>query len=69
MNNFIPDRKCISTKAFLTENMVSFKEVWPWNELEKFVVLFSNIRLKGEVNFFIIEFLELFYFPSAFIGI
>ena len=46
MNKFIPDRKYISIKAFLTE---------------------ITIRLKGEVNFFIIEFLEDFYFPSAFI--
>ena len=28
---FIPDRKYISIKDFLTENMVFFKEVWPWN--------------------------------------
>ena len=48
--------------------MVSFKEVWPWNEFEKFV-LFNTIRLKGGVNFFITEFLEVFYFPSAFIFI
>ena len=46
--------------------MVSFKEVWPWNEFERFVV-FSTIRLKAEVNFFIREFLEVFYFPSDFI--
>ena len=58
----------ISIKAFLTENMVSFKEVWPWNKFERFVVLFSNIRFKGEVNFFIKGFLKAFYFPSAFIG-
>ena len=64
----IPDRKYISIKAFLTENMVSFKEVWPWNEFERFVVLFSNIRLKGEVNCFIREILEVFYLLSAFIG-
>ena len=38
--------------------MVPFKEVWPWNEFEKFVVLFSTIRLKGEVSFFIRKFLE-----------
>ena len=48
--------------------MVSFKEVWPWNEFERFVV-FSTIRLKGEVNFFIRQFLEVFYFPSAFIDV
>ena len=45
--------------------MVPFKEVWPWNEFERFVV-FSTIRLKDEVKFFIREFLEVFYFPSAF---
>ena len=44
--------------------MVSFKEVWTWNWFESFVVL-STIRLKGEVNFFIRGFLEVFYFPSA----
>ena len=41
--------------------MVSFKKVWS----EKFVV-FSTIKLKGEVNFFVREFLEDFYFRSAF---
>ena len=41
--------------------MVPFKEVWPWNEFEKFVV-FNTIRLKAEVNVFIRE----FYFPSDF---
>ena len=39
-------------KAFLTEDMVSFKEIWPGSEFERFVVLFSTIRLKDEVNFF-----------------
>ena len=43
------------TPDIRTENMVSFKEVWPWNEFERFVV-FSTIKLKGELNFFI-EFL------------
>ena len=43
--------------------MVPFKEVWPWNEFEGIAVLFSSIRLKGEVNFFIREFLEVFYSP------
>ena len=66
MNKFIPDRKYISVKAFLAENMVSFKEVWPWNEFERFVVSFNTIRLKGVVNFSIREFLEVFYFPSPF---
>ena len=41
MNKFIPDRKYISIKAFLTE---------------------ITIRLKGEVNFFIIEFWKIFTF-------
>ena len=68
MNKFITDRKYISIKAFLTENMVSFKEVWPRNEFERFFVLFSTIRLKGEVYFSIREFLEIFYFPSVFTG-
>ena len=46
--------------------MVSLKEVWSSNEFERFVV-FSFIRLKGEVSFFIRESLEVFYFPSDFI--
>ena len=48
--------------------MVFFKEVWPWNEFEKFVV-FSTIRqIEGwEVNFFIREIFEAFHFPSDFI--
>ena len=50
----------ISIKAFLTENMVSFKDFWPRNEFEKFFVSFSTVRLKGEVNFFIREVLEVF---------
>ena len=69
MNKFVPNRKYISIKSFLTENMVSFKEVWPWNEFERFVILSSTARLKGEVNFFIREFFEVFYIPSAFIRI
>ena len=48
-------------RKYPSENMVSFKKVWS----EKFVV-FSTIKLKGEVNFFVREFLEDFYFPSAF---
>ena len=67
MNKRIPGRTYISIKAFLTENMVSFKEVWARNEFERFFVSFSTVRLKCEVNFFIREFLEIFYFPSAFI--
>ena len=47
-------------KAFLTENMMLFKEVWPRNKFERFFVLFSTIRLKGETNFLIIEFFEVF---------
>ena len=46
--------------------MVFFKEVWPSNQFESFAV-FSTVRLKGEVNFFIGEFLEIFYFLSDFI--
>ena len=46
--------------------MVSFKEVWPWNEFESFFI-FSTTKLKAEVNFFIRENLEVFYFPSDFI--
>ena len=49
-----------------TENMVSIKEVWLWNEFESFVV-FSTIKLKDEVNFFIRAFLEVFYFLRSFI--
>ena len=45
---------------------MSFKEFWSWNEFEGFVI-FSNIRVKDEVNFFIRELLEIFYFPSSFI--
>ena len=37
--------------------MVFLKKVWSWNEFERFAV-FSTIRLKDEVNFFIIEFLD-----------
>ena len=43
--------------------MVSFNEVGPSNEFERFVVL-STTRLKDDVNFFIREFLEVFYLPS-----
>ena len=46
--------------------MVFLKGVWPSNEFERFVV-FSTNRLKGVVNFFIREFLKVFYFPSDFI--
>ena len=81
MNNFIQDRKYvdylsiraslkITSKSFTsdirTEYMVFLKGVWPSNEFERFVV-FSATRLKGIVNFFIREFLKVFYFPSDFI--
>ena len=70
LKKFIPDRKYIFIKAFLCENMVSFKDFSQWNEFERFIVLFSTIRLKGEVKFFISRgFLEVFYLPSTFIGI
>ena len=46
--------------------MVFLKEVFPWNEFEWFIV-FSTIKLNGEVNFFFREFLKDFYFPSDFI--
>ena len=45
--------------------MVSFKEVWSWNEFERFVV-FSTIKLKDEMNFFVRKLLEVFYFSSVF---
>ena len=44
-------------------------QVWPWGEFEIYFVLFSTIRLKSEGNLLIIDFLEVFYFPSDFIGI
>ena len=46
--------------------MVSFKEVWLWNEFDRFVV-FSTIGLKADVNDFIREFFKVFYFSSYFI--
>ena len=46
--------------------MVSLKELRRRNEFEMFVVL-STIRLKGGADFFIRDFLEVFYFPSDFI--
>ena len=48
-----------------TENMVLLREVWTWNEFERFVV-FSTIRLEGDVNFFIREFSGIFNIPSDF---
>ena len=44
--------------------MVSFHKVWPWNKL-KILDVFSAIRLKGEVDFLIGKFEEVYYFPSA----
>ena len=67
--NLKPVLKLISkhfTPFFSTDNMVPFKKVWSWNEFKSFVV-FSTIRLKDKVNFFYREFLEVLYFPSAFI--
>ena len=46
--------------------MVSIKDFRRRNEFEMFVVS-STIRLKDEADFFIREFLEVFYFPSDFI--
>ena len=43
--------------------MAFLREAWLWNEFESLVV-FSTIRLKGEVNFFIEQFFEVFYFPK-----
>ena len=39
--------------------MVSFKDVLPGNEVERFVIFNTN-RLKEKVNFFIREFLGVF---------
>ena len=76
MDKCIPDKKYISIREFFkpiskkfkpdfeTENMAYFKEVWRWNEFERFAI-FSTIKLKGEVNFFIREFL-LSYFTLSF---
>ena len=64
----VQDKKHISIKAFLTGDMVFFKDDWPWNEFERFVVSFSTIRLKDEVNFSVREFSETFYSPSVFRG-
>ena len=46
--------------------MVSFKNVWPGNEFERFVV-FSTTKLKTEGNYLIKEVLEVFYFLIEFI--
>ena len=66
MNNLIQDKTYIPIKYFFTENMVSFKEVRARNEFERFFISFSTVRRECEVNIFIKEFLEDFYFPSAF---
>ena len=47
-----------------TEITVSFHKVWPLNKLKGFNV-FSVIRLKDEVDFLIVKFLEVFYILSA----
>ena len=39
---------------------------WRNLAMEWSFVVFSTIRLNGEVNFFIRVFLEVFYFPSDF---
>ena len=70
MNKCIPDRKYMSIQVFLTGEYGvlaagSLVMKWIW----KVFYIFSTSRFKGEVNFFIKEFLEVFYFPSAFIGI
>ena len=39
---------------------MSFKDFSARNEFERFFVSFSAVRLKGEVNFFIRQFLEVF---------
>ena len=65
-------------EVYQTENIYSsklswlriwcFKEVLPSNEFKRIFCIINTIRLKGEENFFIAEILEVFYFPSAFIG-
>ena len=66
MGAFLKPISKSSTSDIRTENMVFLKEDWPQNEFERLVV-FNTIRLKGEGNFFLREFLEVFYFPSDFI--
>ena len=70
LENVYPAGDCLnqSIKSFTPDytNEMSFKEFWSGNEFEWFVI-FSNIRVKDEVNFFIRELLEIFYFPSSFI--
>ena len=55
MNSYvsIPDRKYISIEAFLTENMVFFKDVWPWNEFERkvFFVVRTTYYIEGGSKF------------------
>ena len=48
-----PNQHKSFTPDFSSENMVSLKELWPWNELENFVV-FSTNRVKDAVNYFIL---------------
>ena len=55
MNSYvsIPDRKYISIEAFLTENMVFFKDVWPWNEFERkvFCIVRTTYYIEGGSKF------------------
>ena len=66
MNNLIQDKTYIPIKSFFTDNMVSFNEVRAQNEFERFFVSFSTVRMECELNIFIKEFLEDFYFPRGF---
>ena len=53
------------TPAFRTDNTVSFTEACHEMNLKALLYLVL-INLKYEVNFFIREFLEVFYFPNVF---
>ena len=80
INKFIPDKKYIAIHQSISNQsekvlpQISGLRIWrpsrkfgqEMNLLKKFVE-FSLIILKAEVNFFIREFLEVFYFPSDFI--
>ena len=70
MDKFIPDRKYIFIRAFLkliSKSLPQISGLRIWFPLRNEFVVFSTIRLKREVDFFIREFLVVFYFPSAFI--
>ena len=54
-NSFVPNTR--------TEVLVSFYIVWPWNKVKR--LLFSIIRLDGEVNFFIGKFSQAVFFPCS----